>query len=341
MRLEHSGKPQVLRAQEVIERQIQQMSHLIDDLLDVSRITRDSFVLRKERVELSGIIANAVEISRPLIAEGRHTLRTTLPAVPVILSADPTRLGQVVSNLLNNAAKYTEPGGQIDLIAEVRGGEVHLRVRDNGMGIGPEMLSRIFELFIQGNQTPDRAKGGLGIGLTLVRRLVEMHEGSVDVHSDGPGKGTEFMVKLPILQGVAQPSDPSDSDHASIQAMARLRVLIVDDNQDAAEMLSLMLGVWGHETRSAHDGLSAFDEAEAFRPHLVLLDIGLPKLDGYGVARKIRQQPWGKDMRLIAVTGWGQESDRREGFDAGFDSHFVKPVDPLSLRKVLAELTPR
>lgn len=325
--------------QGVFDRQLRQMTRLIDDLLDVSRITRNTLTLRKERVELRPIVAAAVETSSPMIKHKEHKLELELPVEPVIFMADSVRLAQVIANLLDNAAKYTEPGGRIRLGAEVIGEELRLRVRDSGVGIDPEVLPRVFELFMQADPSPGRGHGGLGIGLTLVRRLVEMHGGSVSVHSEGSGKGTEFELCLPLVR-----ENPFAEEHMSPGPTGTLeqslRILVVDDNRDAAEALHVMLSTWGQTTRVAFDALAALDIAAKFEPQVVLLDIGLPKLHGYDVARRMRDQPWGRDALLVAVTGWGQEADRQQSKAAGINHHLIKPVDPEVLKQLLAGFTP-
>ena len=324
-------------AGEVIERQVGQMSRLVDDLLDVSRITRGKVTLRKEVVELAAVIERAVEISRPLIEARRHELVESLAEGPVWLEADPVRLAQVIANLLNNAAKYTEEKGRITLSAEKEVGEVVLRVRDNGVGIAPEVLPNVFELFTQDHRTLDRSQGGLGIGLTLVKGLVAMHGGSVQAFSEGPGKGSEFVVRLPA-KAISGPNGGEEDHTPTSVPSAGSRVLIVDDNVDSAESLALLLTMSGHKVRTAHDGPAALEAAEAFRPEAVLLDIGLPGMDGYEVARRLRQQAGLNNTFLVAVTGYGQDEDRRRAEEAGFDAHLVKPADPVVLQQLLAGL---
>ncbi len=322
----------------VMERQVKQLVRLVDDLLDVSRITRNKLKLRKERMELAVAVRQAVEISRPLIEAASHHLTVTLPAEPIPLDADAARLAQVFSNLLNNAAKYTERGGRIWLTVERQGSEAVVRVKDTGIGIPADSLPHLFEMFTQIDRSLERSQGGLGIGLTLVKRLTEMHGGTVEVHSDGPDRGSEFTVRLPVAN--VRPAAPQEPNSAGDRTAAsrQLKILVVDDNVDSATSLSMMLRIHGHDVRTAHDGVQAVEMAEAFRPDAVLLDIGLPKRNGYEAARCIRQQPWGKPMRLIALTGWGQEEDRRRSKEAGFDRHLVKPVDPAVLETLLVEL---
>jgi CheY-like chemotaxis protein/two-component sensor histidine kinase len=325
------------QARDMIDRQIQQMVRLVDDLLDVSRITKGKLELRKQRVELSTVIQSAVETSRPLIEALHHTLTITLPAQPLFLEADPIRLAQVFANLLNNAAKYTEHGGRIWLTTERQGSDVVVSVRDTGMGIPREMLSRVFEMFTQVDRTLERAQGGLGIGLTLVQRLTQMHGGTIEVQSAGTGQGSEFTVRLPLLIEAA-PASPANGMAEHTPLPAKYRILVVDDSKDSAESMSLLLRLEGQDVQIASDGLEAVAAAERFRPDVVLLDIGLPRINGYEAARRIREQAWGQSMFLIAVTGWGQEDDRRRAKEAGFDQHLTKPVDPATVLELLATL---
>jgi PAS domain S-box-containing protein len=325
------------QAREMMERQMRHMVRLVDDLLDLSRITRGKLELRKQTVELAAVVRTAVEASRPLIGVAGHHLAITLPPQPVFVDGDPVRLAQVFSNLLNNAAKYTEKGGHIWLTAERQGSDAVVSVRDSGLGIPREMLGRVFELFTQVDRTLEKAQGGLGIGLTLVRRLAEMHGGSVEAKSEGAGQGSEFTVRLPAL--LAAP-DGGEAAEEEIAPSSRRRILVVDDNRDSAVSLGMMLQLMGNEVRTAHDGLEGVRAAEVFRPDVVLLDIGLPVLNGYEAARRIRGQPWGEGIVLIAVTGWGQEEDRRRSKEAGFNFHLVKPLEPAALEKLLAGLLP-
>ncbi len=324
---------------QTIERQLQQMVRLVDDLLDVSRITRNKIELRKERVALSSVVQSAVETSRPLIEASGHALTVTLPPQTVWLNAGLTRVAQVISNLLNNAAKYTEKGGHIWLTVKRQGGHVVIRVKDTGIGIPAPMLSKVFDLFTQLDRSLERSQGGLGVGLTLVRRLIEMHGGSIEARSEGPGMGSEFIVRLPVVLALVG-EQPADSSDEPVGSTARRRILVVDDNPDSATSLAMMLKLMGNDTQTAYDGLEALDVAAAFRPDVILLDIGMPKLNGYDAARRIRAQPWGKNMVLVALTGWSQEEDRRKSKDAGFDTHMVKPVDYAALMNLLASLPP-
>jgi two-component system CheB/CheR fusion protein len=319
---------------ETLERQLGQMERLVDDLLDVSRITRGKLEMRKESVELGSVISQCVETCRPLAESLRHELNVSLPAEPVDLYADRARLAQVFSNLLTNACKYTEPRGRICVTVERHGGEVMVCIQDTGVGIARDKLDSIFEMFSQLDRSLDRSRGGLGIGLALVRRLVEVHGGSVEARSDGPGQGSTFVVRLPVL---LEPPPTGATPPPEAAASATRRILIVDDNHDAAQSLALLLELTGHETQAAHDGLQALEMAEQFRPHVVLLDIGLPKISGHEVCRRIRDEAWGKPMKLIALTGWGQDEDRRQSTEAGFDHHMVKPLDLPVLEKLLAQ----
>ena len=322
----------------MMERQLAQLVHLIDDLLDLSRIAKGKIELRRRRIDLGVAVKDAVETSRPLIQDRGHDLTVTLPPKPVHVDGDRTRLAQVFANLLNNSAKYTEPGGHILLIVESQGSDVVVSVRDNGVGIPPDKLDVIFEMFTQVDRTLERSQGGLGIGLNLVRGLVEMHGGRVECRSDGPGQGSEFIVRLPVLLSPGRKSQPGEGESGDTHRCTPYRILVVDDNKDGADSLAMMLQIMGHETRTAYDGAVALEAAGTFLPDVVLLDIGLPKLNGYEVARRIREQPWGACMVLIAQTGWGQEEDKCRSKDAGFNFHMVKPVDCAALEKLLAGL---
>lgn len=326
----------VRQAWELMDRQVDHLVRLVDDLLDVSRITRGRVELRKEKVDLAEAATRALESARPLIDARRHRLTYEGPPAPVRVEADPVRLAQVIGNLLNNAAKYTDEGGQITLTVGREGHEAVVRVRDTGAGLPPEMLPRVFDLFTQAESTLDRAQGGLGIGLTLVRSLVEMHGGSVQALSAGPGQGSEFVVRLPALAG--EPEARAGAGPAAAAPVAPRRVLVVDDNADSAESLALLLRLSGHQARTAYNGTSALAAARAFSPQVVLLDIGLPGMDGYEVARRLRAGAGGEKMVLVAQTGYGQEDDHRRSRQAGFDAHLVKPVDPGVLEALLAQL---
>jgi signal transduction histidine kinase/ActR/RegA family two-component response regulator len=334
LRLTDNGASAQVR--QMMDRQLGQMVHLIDDLLDVSRITRGKLALRREYVTLTSIVDSALDTVRPLIDTLGHRLTVDLPPQPVYLDADSMRLAQVFANLLNNAAKYTERGGQITLTASLSGNTLRVAVHDTGIGIAPEVLPAIFEMFTQGDRSLEKSQGGLGIGLTLVRRLVEMHGGSVEARSDGLSFGSEFIVRLPIAKP-PQANDPAPADIAPAESI-NCRILVADDNQDAAESMGEMLRLLGHDVRTVHNGIQALEGAEAFRPDIALLDIGMPRMNGYDVARNIRAQSWGAQMVLIALTGLGQEEDKRQALQAGFDRHFTKPVKLSDLERLVSSL---
>lgn len=334
--LKGSHDPDLKWSRDVISRQVAHMARLLDDLLDVSRISHRKLELRKERIELADVIENAVETSRPLIDSGGHDLVIVLPRAPVYLWADGVRLAQVFANLLNNAAKYTHPGGHIRLTADRQDGDAVVSVKDDGMGIAADMLPRIFDMFSQGDREMERYQGGLGIGLALVRGLVELHGGSVEVRSDGPDQGSEFIVRLPALVGAATTSAPPEE--AVPASSPQYQILIADDLKDSTDSLALLFRVLGHEVHTAYDGEAALREVARLKPEVVLLDIGMPKLNGYEVCRRIREQAWGREILIIALTGWGQEDDRRRTEEAGFDHHIVKPVDPAEIMRLLTTL---
>jgi signal transduction histidine kinase/ActR/RegA family two-component response regulator len=334
MRILGLGNPDLEWAREVVDRQVTYLSRLVDDLLDVSRVTSGRIALRKERVALAGLVARAVESSRHLVDAKGQRLSVKLPPRPVELEADPTRLVQVLENLLDNAAKFTEQGGRIALAVEVDGREVVIRVRDTGIGIPPSQLANVFDLFAQGPSTLGRIQGGLGIGLTLVRRIVELHGGTVSATSPGPRLGSEFVVRLPAAPARVAPSAPAAA--APSVAASRCRILVVDDNVDSAETLAMMLQFGGHDVRVVHDGQSALRAAREQRPNVVLLDLGLPDMDGYEVAEHLRRDPEAAGVVLVAVTGYGQEEHLRRSREVGFNHHLVKPVDPSALDAVLA-----
>jgi PAS domain S-box-containing protein len=336
-RMAKGGSEAAASAFDMMERQVGQMVRLIDDLLDVSRISLGKIELKKGRVELASIINHAAEAARPPCDEMGHKIEVTLPAAPIYLCADSIRLAQVVGNLLNNACKFSERGGQIRLTVQREGTQAVIRVQDAGIGIAAEQLPRIFELFTQVDTSLERAQSGLGIGLALVKRLVEMHDGSIEAHSAGLGHGSEFIVRLPITaEGETAPPQVIRAEPAKDKPR---RILVVDDNRDSATSLAVLLKLSGNETHTAFDGQEALQAAETFRPDLVLLDIGLPKLNGYEVARRLRKEAWGKSMVLVALTGWGQEEDRQKSKAVGFDGHLVKPVAYDALLKLLTELS--
>jgi signal transduction histidine kinase/ActR/RegA family two-component response regulator len=331
-----ADKPEtVAQVRVTMERQVQQMVRLIDDLLDVSRITRGKLQLRRCPVELADIVHTAVDATRPFIDGARHELTLVLPDEPVVLDADASRLAQVLANLLNNAAKYTPAGGRITLSAEQRDREVAVTIRDTGMGIPPGMCEQIFGLFVQVGRSMDGGDTGLGIGLTLVKSLVELHGGRVDVQSAGLNQGSAFTVRLPVVSRQVPQTSPPDRRLVCPGAVLKRRVLIADDNLAALETLSLMIELLGYEVRRARDGAEAVALAETFRPDTVLMDLGMPNVNGYEAARRMREQPWGRRLLLIATTGWGQEEDRRRSREAGFDHHLVKPIDTEVLRDLL------
>ena len=325
-------------AQAILHRQVQHMVRLIDDLLDLSRITRNKLELRRDRIELTAVIEDAVETARPLLEARGHDLRVRLAPGPILVNADRTRLAQVFSNLLSNAAKFTERGGRIRLTSEREGGQIVIRVQDNGIGIAPAMLPRIFEMFVQADRSLERTQSGLGIGLTLVKRVVEMHGGTVEAKSEGIGHGTEFAVHLPIdaappIEDLGLPAEEAPQESTSV------RVLIADDNEDALRSLAMMLRAMGHEVHTAQDGAEVLEVAATIMPSLILMDIGMPRVNGYDAARRIREQPWGRNITLVALTGWGLEEDKRLAAEAGFDRHVVKPAEASTLRAILAGLT--
>ena len=324
-------------AREVIERQVGQMARLLDDLLDIGRITHGKLELRRERLTLAQVVEDAVEISRPAITSGGHALIVSLDRRPISVDADPVRLAQIISNLLTNAAKYSNQGSRIWLTAEQQGNEICVSIRDEGIGISAEMLARVFELFAQEDVALTRAQGGMGIGLALVRALTELHGGKVEAHSDGPHKGSEFIVRLPAAPAEL-PSPESPGAGLAVGQIPRTTFLIADDLTDSAESLALLLRQLGHDVHTAYDGEAAFEAAAKLRPNVVLCDIGMPKLNGYELAGRIREQLWGRDMVLIAVSGWGNEDDRRRSQEAGFVHHLVKPVDFDELLAVLSSI---
>jgi PAS domain S-box-containing protein len=327
-------------ATDILERQIRQMSRLVNDLLDASRISRGTIELRRTRIALRAVVEEAIETVRPLMTRLEHTLTSTLPSEPLYVDGDAGRLSQVIGNLLTNAAKFTDKGGRIQLSVTREGDQAVIRVRDNGIGIAPENLDRLFEMFVQVDTSIERSRDGLGIGLTLVKRVVELHGGTIQARSDGPGRGSEFVVRVD-----AQPAEvESHETHVPVLKTADMvprRVLVVDDSHDAAESVAMLLEFEGHEVFKAHDGADAVRTAERVRPDVVLMDIGLPILNGYEACRRIRAHPWGAAILMVAITGWGQEEDREQSDAAGFDLHLVKPVDHEELLQVVASARPR
>jgi signal transduction histidine kinase/CheY-like chemotaxis protein len=350
LRLRSPGDADSQKLALMMERQVNHMVRLVDDLLEMSRVTRGRIELRLEQVELADVIRTAIETSQPLIDAARHHITVTVPGEPLPVNGDATRLAQIFSNLLNNAAKYTDEGGRIWITAHREGMAAVVTVRDTGSGIPPEMLSRVFDMFTQlaANPTARRAHGGLGIGLTLVKSLVEMHGGTVEARSAGRGRGSEFSVRLPLVAtevlGITphpqhQPA-ASAPDNDSLFTLTPRRVLVVDDNRDAAESLGMLLGLLRQTTRVVNSGADALDVMGSFKPAIAFLDIGMPGMDGHELARRIRAQPEWQTLTLVAMTGWGQDDDRRRSQSAGFDYHLVKPVDVRALESLLRSLDP-
>ena len=332
------GSPPVTaaRARDVIDRQVGQLVRLVDDLLDVSRITTGKMMLRRETHELARLMTTAVESIVPLATAADHRLEVKLPVAPSCVDGDGARLVQVFANALNNAVKFTPRGGQIWFTAEMQANEAVVRIRDTGLGIAPDVLPRVFDMFQQAEPILERSAGGLGIGLTLVRRLVEMHDGRIEIRSPGPGQGTEVEIRLPTTATVE--AQPMTADKPTVAAARSLRVLIVEDNLDAAEMLDVAVSLLGHSTKVANDGATAITLAGQFAPDVILLDVGLPVMNGYDVAQALRARPEHNRIHIAAVTGWGQDEDRRKAREAGFDSHFTKPLAPAALEELLARV---
>jgi signal transduction histidine kinase/ActR/RegA family two-component response regulator len=328
--LRNTGHSEIAPACDVMERQLGYLARLVDDLLDTSHISRGTLALRRETVDLSNVMRTAVEASGPGIRDAGHELETTMPPSPIWLDGDPVRLGQIFTNLLNNAARFTARGGRITFRAEARDRQAIVSVRDTGSGFAPEVAGRLFEMFAKSDRS-----AGLGIGLSLARRLAEMHQGTIEACSDGPGTGAEFIVRLPTTA----PPTTKDANPEPVgrlrPASAPLRILVADDNVDSADLLAMLFSMLGCEVASAHDGEQAVATARTFRPDLAVLDIGMPRLDGYEAARKIRGEFGGRDLTLVAMTGWGQEEDRRRAREAGFDDHLLKPVDLDRLQRLL------
>ena len=321
-------------AREVIERQVADMARLLDDLLDVSRVAGKRLELERQRIDIGPIVSAAVEAGRPALESAGHQLDLQIPQAPLWVDADPQRLQQVLTILLDNAVRYTERGGRIAVAAVAEDRELVLSVKDTGAGIEPAQLPHVFDLFAHTGSTRARMSGGLGVGLALVKAIVERHSGAVIAYSEGTGRGSEFMVRLPL-----NARDPvrraAESPVAPESSATAQRILIADDNPDAAESLALMLGLSGHDVRTARDGHEAVETCEAFRPRVVFLDIGMPRMNGYDAARRIRSEPWGADVVLVALTGWAEDEDKRRAAEAGFDQHLTKPVDPPMLRQIL------
>ena len=335
LKLAGSNARVAAQAREMMERQLSQMVRLVDDLLDVSRITTGKLALRREPTDLASVVASAVDTVTPYVEARQHALRIGLPSAPVHLAADPTRLAQVFSNLLHNAAKFTPPGGHIELTGELENGLVVVRVTDDGIGIAPDMVASVFEMFAQADHSLERAHAGLGVGLTLARRLTELHGGTLTAVSEGVGRGSQFIVRLPVAEASAErpaalPSPAADA------ATGGHRVLLVDDNEDFANSLAVILRALGNEVRVVHDGEAALGLVQHWQPEVGFLDIGLPRLNGYDLARALRARAATARMTLVAITGWGQENDRQRAFAAGFDHHLVKPAEPARVIEILA-----
>jgi CheY-like chemotaxis protein len=334
MRIHSTGDSTQEWARDVIDRQLSQLTRLVDDLLDVGRITSGKIALHKMPVEVNAAVQRAVEASRPLADASRHALDVHLSPEPLAVDGDLTRLSQAVLNLLTNAIKYTPAGGAIELTVEREGRCAIVRVKDSGIGMTPELIPTVFDLFVQGERSLDRSEGGLGIGLTLVKRLVALHGGTVSAQSEGPGRGSEFAIYLPALAQAASSSEPEPAA-AIAPSHRRSRVLVVDDNRDSADTLAALLEAWGHEVRTLYDGPSVSATVAEFRPNVILLDIGLPKMNGYEVAMQLRKSANDRSMTLVAFTGYGQDEDRRRVREAGFDYHLIKPLEPAELEKIL------
>jgi CheY-like chemotaxis protein len=329
------------RVVDTLERQTASVIRLVDDLLELSRINQGRIELRKERIRLTAVLRSALESSAPIIEAAGHELIVAEPSEPVLLNADPVRLTQVIANLLNNAAKYTERGGRIVLSARVFGSEAVISVRDTGIGIPADMLGSIFDMFVQVDPSRDRARQGLGIGLTLVKRLVELHGGTVEARSEGAGKGSEFIVRLPAFADQRTPKSdggpkPPGADRRKSD-LTRFRILVVDDHHDAGDSLATLLRLLGHEVRVAYDGQTGMEAARVFRPQVALLDIGMPGMDGIELGTRLRQEPEFESLLMIALTGYGRDEDRQRSSDAGFNAHLVKPVDVATLNALLAQ----
>jgi signal transduction histidine kinase len=340
LRQRELGEVQGMRAREVIERQVQHLVRLIDDLLDVSRITRGMITLQRERVLIDAVVARAVETARPVIDTRRHELTLEFPDELLTVEGDQTRLVQIVGNILHNAAKFMEPGGRIVLSVRRDASFAVITVKDRGMGIPHELMPKIFDLFSQVHEKSESPHGGLGIGLALVRRLVEMHGGIVTASSPGPGQGTEMTVRLPLISVHATPMTGTLPESRRTPKVTPRRILVADDNNDAVEALALQLQLAGHDVRTASDGVEALEVAESFSPEVVLLDLGMPRMDGYETARQMRRSEWGRSITLVALTGWGQQQDRQRTSDAGFDVHLVKPVTEFDLFHAIASARP-
>jgi len=341
LKLAGLNNPDLEWGRDVIERQVDALAHLLEDLFDVSRITRGRLELRKERILLSDVVEAALETSRPMIEAGHHELTVSLPPEAIQLDADPIRLSQVFSNLLVNAAKYTDEHGRIALVTTVENDNVSVSIKDTGIGISPEALPRIFEIFSQSPRTLDRSQGGLGIGLSLARGIIALHEGSIEARSEGSGKGSEFIVRLPIAGRSAVEKPETMDANREGTLLTHRRILIVDDNRDGADSLAMLLRILGNDVTRVYDGEQAFQAAASVHPDIILLDITMPKMNGYETCRRIRGEVWGRTIIIVAITGWGQDEDRRRAEESGFDGHLVKPVDAEELGRLIVTLSER
>jgi PAS domain S-box-containing protein len=338
MRLAGNDQTAVEGVRTMMERQLEHFIRLVDDLLDLSRISTGKIKLHKERIDLAAAVYSALETCDPLVKQFDHELILRVPETPLYVDADETRLAQALCNLLTNAAKFSDRGGRIWLTAAQEGGEALVSVKDTGVGIPPHMLPKVFEMFTQVDRSLEKSHGGLGIGLSIVKRLVEMHGGTVEARSEGQGSGCEFLIRLPIALTLVPGQEQAGGNQKVARPMARHRILVADDNTDSASSLAMMLDLMGNDVRTAHDGLEAVAAAADYRPDLILLDIGMPKLNGYEACHRIREQPWGKSILIAAVTGWGHEDDRRRSREAGFNHHLIKPIGPDAVEKLLVEL---
>jgi signal transduction histidine kinase len=338
MRIAQNDSVAIEQAREMMERQLQHMVRLIDDLMDLSRISRGKIDLRRNKVDVGSILRNALETSKPLIEQSEHSLTLNLPSEPLFVEADLIRMAQVFANLLNNAAKYTPPKGEIEMSVESNGREAIIQVRDNGIGIPEHMLSKVFDMFTQIDRTEDGpSPGGLGIGLSIVKRLVEMHGGQIEVRSQGYGLGSQFIVRLPLMQQVSKSKPAVITDQSINGTTAGRRILIVDDHEDSLSSLATMLSILGNNVRTARDGVTALQTAEDFRPEIVFLDIGMPRLNGYDACREIRKRNWANQTVIVALTGWGQDEDKERSTEAGFNHHLVKPIEFEALEKIFGK----
>lgn len=338
LEIERPGDLDLLSYCDLIDKEVIHITRLLNDLLDVSRITTGKLTLQKERIDVASILNSAIRTSQGMIDEAGHKLTVNLPPVPLLVEADPMRLTQVFSNLLNNAAKFTESGGDIQISAEGHDGQAVIRIKDSGMGITEDLLPKIFDIFVQGSRVTERTYGGLGLGLTLAREIVEFHGGTIEATSDGPRQGSEFIVSLPLAPSVSPASRRESHPAKTLPKQSRARIVVVEDNKNQAASLQRLLQAMGHEVQVAYDGPSAMKLMSTFIPDIALIDLGLPTMDGYEVAQRLREQPEFRNVILIAQTGWGREEDRKRAREAGFEHHLVKPIDHHQLAQILAGL---